>query len=326
MERQSILASSTTTIKKGALILLGILWLTLPEGAAHGGQSLTEFARKFSPSIVRVTAFDNRGQPLSSGTGFFMGRKEIATARHLFTGASGVVIETIFGEMGKVLEVSAHDPRRDILLAKTDLHNPRPLILGDSQGTQPGEEILVIRNDSSSGCTISPGVVTAVRTIQDMKLFQMTAVIRPGWSGAPVINRSGEVIAMAVAFLGLGEDLNFAIPAHYLKEVPRTPLRLEALPETNFQLDAALRGENLLELMVREDESPPNLPSGDLRNQGEESYAAPMEQTGPRVVVFRDGRTLHCERLWREGNTVFILMPGKKFAVGYPASHILVVR
>jgi hypothetical protein len=46
----------------------------------------------------------------------------------------------------------------------------------------------------------------------------MDAAISPGSSGGPVVNYRGEVVGLAVSSLNEGQNLNFAVPVHYLRE------------------------------------------------------------------------------------------------------------
>lgn len=55
-----------------------------------------------------------------------------------------------------------------------------------------------------------------IRHLKGENLIQITAPISPGSSGGPVVNKKGEVIGIAVAFLSGGQNLNFAVPASYL--------------------------------------------------------------------------------------------------------------
>ena len=43
---------------------------------------------------------------------------------------------------------------------------------------------------------------------------------------------------------------------------------------------------------------------------------------GPGTVYFRNGRTLLCDRAWKDGNTVFLVVHGKGVAIGYEESGI----
>ena len=47
-----------------------------------------------------------------------------------------------------------------------------------------------------------------------------------------------------------------------------------------------------------------------------------QKQVGDIKIFFKNGRTLDCEKIWREGNTVFVIGKGKKYAVGYSESEI----
>jgi hypothetical protein len=40
------------------------------------------------------------------------------------------------------------------------------------------------------------------------------------------------------------------------------------------------------------------------------------------TVYFKNGRTLDCDYAWKDGNTVFVVVHGKKFAVGYDQGKI----
>lgn len=62
--------------------------------------------------------------------------------------------------------------------------------------------------------TVSSGIVSAIRTIEDEggKFLQITAPISPGSSGGPLFNIAGEVVGITTSGIKGGENLNFAIP------------------------------------------------------------------------------------------------------------------
>jgi hypothetical protein len=56
-------------------------------------------------------------------------------------------------------------------------------------------------------------------------------------------------------------------------------------------------------------------------NKGEKKDLS-QKQGGDIKIFFKNGRSLDCEKVWREGNTVFVVGKGKKYAVGYSESEI----
>ena len=61
--------------------------------------------------------------------------------------------------------------------------------------------------------------------------LQVTAAISPGSSGGPVVDSRGNVIGVAVATIRAGQNLNFAIPANYVKMLLSEPRKPIPLPE-----------------------------------------------------------------------------------------------
>jgi len=95
----------------------------------------------------------------------------------------------------------------------------KPLPLYEDEQPDIGEKIYAIGNPSGLSGTISEGIVSGIRTLEQKKLIQITAPISPGSSGGPVINNFSQVIGVAVGTLTSGQNLNFAIPASYVKKL-----------------------------------------------------------------------------------------------------------
>ncbi len=47
-----------------------------------------------------------------------------------------------------------------------------------------------------------------------------------------------------------------------------------------------------------------------------------QKQAGDIKIFFKNGRSLVCDKVWRDGNTVFVIGKGKSYAVGYSESEI----
>jgi hypothetical protein len=207
--------SMNVTLRSLTLILLTIF---LSSCSAFEELSSSEIAEKYSQSVVSIIALDENDHPLSLGSGFFLDSSgKIATNYHVLEGSDKAIIKTAKGEKGTIVEIVNEDPDLDLVIARTSLATSRPLTLGKSDNVIVGEDIVAIGNPAGLERTVSKGIISGVRKIENIKLIQITAPISPGSSGGPVFNLSGKVIGVATAYLDLGQNLNFAMPADYLK-------------------------------------------------------------------------------------------------------------
>lgn len=271
---------------------------------AFGEFTISQIVNRYSPSIVTIIALDENDHPISSGSGFFINRTgDIATNHHVLQGSVRAIVETLDGKKGGITEIVKDDPRLDLLVARTTIGRTTPLLLGDSDRITVGDDIVGIGNPAGSEGTISMGVINHVREVEGIKLIQITAPISPGCSGGPIFSlTTGKVIGIATAFLNTGQDINFAMPVNYLKTLKPARLNLGSLPRMTTRIEAAVSDRTVLELFVTQN------------------------TTGPGTVYFKNGKKLVCDRAWKDGSTVFLVVHGKKIAVGYYDSQIDIER
>src|SRR5260370_353272 len=101
--------------------------------AAAISQSLTlpELVHRVKPSVVSILTYDLKGEPLISGSGFFVRPGEVMTNMHVIKGAHRVEIHTLEGK-GRTYPVAgalAVDDEADLALLSVDLppERSRPL-------------------------------------------------------------------------------------------------------------------------------------------------------------------------------------------------------
>lgn len=183
-----------------------------------------------------VSADDNSA---SLGSGFFIADgSAVVTNYHVIAGASSLALKTGSGQIFSAEQLYAFDEKRDLAIIK--LPSPavaRPVPLGDSDKVAVGEGVVVIGNPEGLEKSVTNGLVSGLRTVDEQKLFQISAPISPGSSGGPVFNDKGEVIGVVVSFLDGGQNLNFAIPINAVKQLwsARRPITLAALPKSEFR-------------------------------------------------------------------------------------------
>lgn len=192
--------------------------LVLVGANSANAQTAQAIAKKAFGSTVLLVMEDANGQPLSLGSGFFVGAGEIASNLHVVEGAVRGYAKLVGRKTKYDLEgITAVDHKRDLVVLKIAAAGSPVLPLGNSDAVQVGEPVYAVGNPQGLEGTFSQGVVSSIREVGTDKLLQITAPISPGSSGGPVLNGKGEVIGVSVATFRGGQNLNFAIPSNYLK-------------------------------------------------------------------------------------------------------------
>jgi len=216
-------------------------------------------AQNTFPSVVLLLMQDADGQPVSLGSGFFVGDGLIATNVHVVRGASaGQARRVGLAQTYAVNNLVAVDASADLAVLKIPGFAAPPLRLGQSEDVAVGDAVYAIGNPEGLEGTFSQGIVSGIRTIGADKLLQITAPISPGSSGGPVINGRGEVVGVAVATFSEGQNLNFAIPSSYLAALlkrigPPRPLSAEQQLQGSTDWFARMFGAKNADVVTTDD-------------------------------------------------------------------------
>ena len=213
-------------------------------------QTAQAIAKKAFGSTVLLVMEDANGQPLSLGSGFFVGAGEVASNLHVVEGAVRGYAKLVGQKTKHDLEgITAVDPERDLIVLKIAASGSPVLSLGNSDAVQVGEPVYAVGNPQGLEGTFSQGIVSSIREVDTDKLLQITAPISPGSSGGPVLNHKGEVVGVSVATFRGGQNLNFAIPSNYLKALlgevrPAKPLAQAKLNKDKRSILSGLGEKN----------------------------------------------------------------------------------
>ncbi|MGA2465556.1 MAG: S1C family serine protease [Thermodesulfobacteriota bacterium] len=213
-------------------------------------QTAQQIALEAFRSTVLLVMEDERGQPISLASGFFVREDIVATNLHVIEKASRGYAK-IVGEKTKynIAGSVGIDDKRDLALLSVTGGKAFSLILGDNSQVAVGDEIYVVGNPLGLEGTFSQGIISGIRQIGLDTLFQITAPISPGSSGGPVLNTQGIVIGVAVSTIRGGQNINFAIPTSYVTSLlsnikPVLPLSVKKRPQKERSIIADLGGRS----------------------------------------------------------------------------------
>jgi Tfp pilus assembly protein PilF len=195
-----------------------LLFLVLALGsvsASYSQETLPELVRRVKPSVVAIVTYDAKGEPLMTGSGFFIKPGHVVTNYHVIKGAQRVEIKTLDSK-AKVFPVAgtlAVDHEGDLVVLSVDMPRERPRTSELSTVLpEEGETIFVIGNPLKLEGSVSNGIVSAVREVPNVgKIIQITAPISHGNSGSPVFNMKGEVVGVVTIKVTNGQNINLAI-------------------------------------------------------------------------------------------------------------------
>lgn len=165
---------------------------------------------------------------ISTGTGFALTSNGIiATCNHVIENAKSIRVKGIDLDFSKSYnaEVLLIDKNNDLALIKINDSNfkklPQIPYKMKSDLAQVGEEVYVLgyplANVMGNEIKLTTGVISAKTGFQnDITVFQISAPVQPGNSGAPVFNKKGELVGIVNAKLIAGENVSYAIKSIYL--------------------------------------------------------------------------------------------------------------
>ncbi|MBU6392378.1 MAG: tetratricopeptide repeat protein, partial [Planctomycetes bacterium] len=177
-------------------------------------EDLSVIVKKIRLSVVVVSTYDNNGEFLDQGNGFFINNNgDVVTNIHALHGAASARVKTSYGKVYSVASILAEDREGDLIRVSVDIP-PRivhPLALSDSR-PEVGEQVIVIGSPLGLEQKVFDGIVSSICKVPVFgTIAKITASISPGYNCSPVMNMKGEIIGIAVPQIVEGQSLNFVI-------------------------------------------------------------------------------------------------------------------
>jgi S1-C subfamily serine protease len=175
-----------------------------------------------SPSVWRVVTYDVDGLPLSQGSAVVVGAESLATNCHVLAKAKRVVVRHEKTSFDAKLEL--WDTPRDVCQLRAAGLAAAPVRIAPTASVVVGENVFAIGTPRGLELTMSAGLVVLVQT---------SASISGGSSGGGLFDDSGALVGLTTlgSVTGDAQNLNFAIPADWIAELPDRHARLNKKPK-----------------------------------------------------------------------------------------------
>lgn len=211
-----------------AALRSGLLFISVLASLPAAAITPQELFSKLAPSIYFVYGVDTDEKRRSQGSGVVVAPQRVVTNCHVIQGANFVYLrkENVIYVAKRVEHA---DAGRDLCQLEVPNLNAPPVELGAAKGLQVGQKVFALGNPKGLEVTLSDGLVSALRGPDGKEqVIQTTAPISPGSSGGGLFDENGLLVGITTAQLRSGQNLNFAAPAEWVREIPE---RIKAAEE-----------------------------------------------------------------------------------------------
>lgn len=189
-----------------------------------------EVYAQVSGSVWRVVTYDHDNLPLGQGSGVVIGEGTVITNCHVLARAKRVALKR--DKQSIDAKLKQWDAQRDVCALEAAGLAAPPATLGDSAKVQVGQPAYAIGNPKGLDLTMSAGLVSSLRKNEagQLVLIQTSAAISGGSSGGGLFDEQGALIGLTTigSVTGDAQNLNFAVPVEWIKELPARHDRLNA--------------------------------------------------------------------------------------------------
>ena len=200
-------------------------------------------------SVFKIIAYDFSNQSISQGSGFFISANGIGiTNLHVLDNVDSAYIITNSGKEYKITTIIDYSSKYDLIKFKINTVNSIPVSYSTNQDGR-GDDVFALGYpcglEISGSSTLSKGIISATRNIDQVDYIQTSAQITHGSSGGGLFDNFGKLIGITQGtFASSLEDVHAnlykVIPAKYIKLLNQTKnLSFKQLKYQNSDINLA---------------------------------------------------------------------------------------
>lgn len=164
-------------------------------------------------SVVMVASLGVDGKITSSGSGIAISSQGyILTNFHVIEGGGPFIVRTENSdEAFPVTQVIKYHRDFDLAIIRID-RKLRPLgVYSGSSELVRGQKVVAIGSPLGFFNSVSDGIISGFRNVDEVDMIQYTAPTSPGSSGGALLNMHGEVIGICSGGVKEAQNMNFAV-------------------------------------------------------------------------------------------------------------------
>lgn len=175
---------------------------------------------KRAPSIWLVTVYDAQGRPKGLGSAVVIGPETLVTNCHVLFHSKSVSVKHENTAHGARLEHA--DVDRDLCILRAQGMVAPAVPIAPLTSLLIGQKVYAIGAPRGMELTLSDGLLAAIHRDRSDAIasLQITAPISPGSSGGGIFDVEGRLVGVSSATLLGAQNVNFAIPAAWIDDVP----------------------------------------------------------------------------------------------------------
>ena len=210
-------------------VLFPVLWLV----ATVQAKTASEVYEQASKSTVVVENIDAQGNAKGMGSGVVLPDGDVVTNCHVVKGANRVTVRIGAKEHLATLRYSDWD--RDVCSLSAPGLSAPVVVVGNTKTLKVGAKVYAIGAPKGLSLTLSDGIVSSLRPVDGGHYIQTTAAISPGSSGGGLFDENGALVGLTTFYLAEGQNLNFALPVEWVKDLAQRSTRAAATATATAQ-------------------------------------------------------------------------------------------
>jgi tetratricopeptide (TPR) repeat protein len=207
-------------------LIAAVLLVSVAAAAKTPGQVYEQASK----STVVVRNLDSGGKARSMGSGVILPERDVVTNCHVVKGASQIKVRIGKKEYPATLRHSDWD--RDVCSLSVAGISAPAILIGSTKALRVGAKVYAIGAPRGLELTLSDGIVSSLREVEGGQYIQTTAAISPGSSGGGLFDENGALVGLTTFYLAEGQNLNFAVPVEWVKELPKRNAKTATAAQT----------------------------------------------------------------------------------------------